>query len=220
VIALDIIIFAVVAAFIFWRYRSVLGQRSDDDVTRPPPSQTQSHKGKDDGVVILDRGQFREVRPTPPAPAPESLAGALAAISAKEKDFSEKSFLAGARQAFGIIVTAFAEGNTETLRRFLDDTVFATFERTIKTRQQRGETVQFTLEDIRTAELLEAKLDGDAATIKVEILSEQQQILRDAAGTIIEGDPDRINEVRDIWSFRRTLGSNDPTWRLVATKAS
>jgi predicted lipid-binding transport protein (Tim44 family) len=220
VLALDIIVFAVVAAFIFWRYRSVLGQRSDDDVTRPPPRQSQSPQSSDDGVVVLDRGQFREVRPTPPAPAPESLAGALAAIAKKETDFSEKNFLAGARQAFGIIVTAFAEGKTETLRRFLDDSVFAAFERIIQERQQRGEVVQFTLEDIRTIDLLEAKLDGDIATLKVEIVSEQQQILRDASGTVIEGDPDKINEVRDIWSFRRTLGSTAPTWRLIATQAS
>jgi predicted lipid-binding transport protein (Tim44 family) len=148
------------------------------------------------------------------------LAGALAAIAKKETDFSEKNFLAGARQAFGIIVTAFAEGKTETLRRFLDDSVFAAFERIIQERQQRGEVVQFTLEDIRTIDLLEAKLDGDIATLKVEIVSEQQQILRDASGTVIEGDPDKINEVRDIWSFRRTLGSTDPAWRLIATQAS
>lgn len=219
-LAVDIIVFAVIAAFIFWRYRSILGQRSDDDVTRPPPPKPQDTPP--DNVVTLNRDQFREVKPAAPQadPAPDSLAGILRAMQQIEPSFDEKQFLNGARQAFGLIVTAYAKGEKETLRGLLADDVFRAFEKTIDDRAATGERLEFRLDDIRSAELVSAALKDGKARLNVEFVSEQQSLRYDSSGTLLDGDINRISEVVDIWSFERTLKDPDPAWRLVATRSA
>lgn len=218
-LAVDIIVFAVIAAYIFWRYRSILGQRSDDDVTRPPPVKPAAAE-PDSNVVTLNRQQFREVRPEAPKESdlsPNSLAGTLRAIQQLEPDFDEKAFLVGARQAFGLIVTAYAKGDKALLQSLLAPDVFKAFEQTIDSRAEKGERLEFRLDDIRSTDLVSAALKDSTASLRVEFLSEQQSLLYNSDGALIDGEPNRITEVIDTWTFERKLKDPDPTWRLVTT---
>jgi hypothetical protein len=67
------------------------------------------------------------------------------------------------------------------------------------------------------AEIGAADLTGKRANITVRFTSEQISSRRDKSGDIIEGDPKKIREISDVWTFERDVSSRDPNWTLVAT---
>ena len=119
----------------------------------------------------------------PPAPdEPYSLAAGIGQIQANDPTFDEKGFLQGAKAAFGMIVTAFAQGDTPTLRPLLSDDVYDNFAAAIRSRQSSGETLETKVVDIRDADLIEARMDGRTAFVTVKFISEQINVTRDSAG--------------------------------------
>lgn len=118
-----------------------------------------------------------------------------------------------------MIVGAYAAGDTEVLRPLLEDQVFANFEAAVQARKAAGETLQTELVSIKSADFEEAKIDGRNAVVTLKFVSEQINAVRDANGEVIEGDPTRIAEVIDIWTFSRDTRSRDPNWFLVATRS-
>lgn len=227
---LDIIFFAMIAVFLVMRLRNVLGRRTGNEQRRDPFATRRTEEVQKDKVIPLpDRTRGREEAPvdiggdpfrTPPKPA----AGApqvpgLERIMGADRDFSPEHFLAGARAAFEMIVTAFAAGDTETLRPLLSDEVFENFNGAIKARAKAKETLETTLVGIGSAEIIEAELQGRTALVTVKFVSEQVNVTRDADGKVVEGDPAAVTTVTDIWTFSRNLRSRDPNWILVATRS-
>jgi predicted lipid-binding transport protein (Tim44 family) len=208
---IDIVVFAVIAGLLVLRLRSVLGRRTGTEQRRdpftPPPAETPQK------VVPLP--QRSRLAPPPPAPAP--LAQALAQLKAADKSFDEKAFLAGARSAFEIIVNAFAKGDTASLRPLLSHDVDVSFEAAIRDRKTRHETLSTNLLTVKTVELAEAMLVADIAQVTVRFVSDQINVTRAADGTVVEGNPDQVEEKTDLWTFSRPVRSPDPNWTLVAT---
>jgi predicted lipid-binding transport protein (Tim44 family) len=215
----DIIFFALVAAFIILRLRSVLGRRTGHERTPPDP--------------------FRPVPPQPVERAPEALAapgvsgvgaavtpavGSLAAgfaqIKIADPSFDEQAFTKGARAAFEYIVGAYAAGDEAKLKPLLSTEVFDGFKSAIVNRRTAGQTHETTIVRLREVEATAARMDGAMASITVRYVSEQINVTRDAAGQAVDGDPDRITEVTDVWTYARNTRSSDPNWILVATDAS
>ena len=211
---LDIVFFAMVAAFLVFRLRSVLGKRTGNE--RPPPA-LDARKVADPTVTgnVIDIAQRRK-----PAASAESGFGAigLGAIAAADRSFSPETFLEGARAAFAMIVTAYAEGDTDTLRPLLSDEVYRNFSGAIAARQQAGERLDTQLQGV-VASVAGAGLDGTVAYVTVRYVSHQINLLRDRSDRIIEGEPDQAVEVIDEWTFRRDTRSPDPNWQLVATSS-
>lgn len=133
--------------------------------------------------------------------------------------FDLDHFLEGARTAFAMIVEAFARGDKATLEPLLAPPVFASFAAAIDERAHRGHTLETRLHAIRAAEVLAADLDGHTARITVRFTSEQSNCTRDAAGRLVEGDPDAVETVVDVWTFERDVRSPDPNWLLVETRS-
>jgi predicted lipid-binding transport protein (Tim44 family) len=218
---LDIIVFAVIAGLLVLRLRSVLGRRTGTEQRRdpftPPPV---GDKPADKVVPLPPRGRAAP-SPAPPAtttPVPPALG--VERLKAADRSFDETAFLAGARGAFEIIVNAFAKGDTATLQPLLSPTVFASFAEAIRARQAQHETLETNLLSIKTAEIAEAGLDGDAAQVTVRFISDQTNVTRGADGAVVEGNPDQVEEKTDLWSFSRPVRSRDPNWLLVATHSS
>ena len=128
-------------------------------------------------------------------------------------------FVEGARMAFEMIVTSYASGDRETLRPLLSDEVYENFAGAIVDRESRSETMEMTLVGIREAEVVEASMDGRVAFVTAKIVSEQIEVVRDAAGEPVSGDPTKVSTVTDIWTFARNTRSRNPNWTLVATEA-
>ncbi|CCG39771.1 Tim44/TimA family putative adaptor protein [Magnetospirillum molischianum] len=207
---LDIIFFAMVAAFLVLRLRSVLGRRTGAE---HPPERWGAGEPANN-VVDLASARRSVSEPAPGTPTSRG----LEQIRTIDRSFDLDTFLAGARAAFSMVVTAFAAGDRETLRQLLSPEVFANFVSVIDAHSARGESLTTELVSIRTVEPIDAAVRGVFLEITVRFVSEQVNLLRNAEGQVIEGNPDRIVNVTDEWTFRRDPRAADPNWLLVATR--
>jgi predicted lipid-binding transport protein (Tim44 family) len=207
-LVIDILIFAAIAFFFFHRYKSVLGQPPEKDVTPRPDSKN--------NVITLTRDKVVEVEPQEINPnTPVSQSTIFEQMQRIDGSFSEKTFVQGAKTAFSLIVNAFATGDKETLKPLLNAETFKNFESVIDQRARDNLTVEFSVERLLDVIVIKPSLDKSIATILVEFFSEQVSVVRNAAGDVIEGDDERLVEVRDRWTFQRDLKNTDPTWVLI-----
>lgn len=230
------IIFLALAVFIFLRLRSVLGQRTGRE--RPPydpyAARDQVRTPANDKVVTLPPRNAPETTPVPAVAEPvvpaadrwkgiaetgSPIAAGLDAITAADKEFEPKRFLAGARGAYEMIVTAFAEGDRRTLKNLLSREVCDGFETAISEREQRGETVETRFVSIDQANIVGAEMRGRSAQVTVRFVSKLVSVTRDKAGAVIDGNAEGVTDVTDVWTFARDISSRDPNWKLVATEA-
>jgi predicted lipid-binding transport protein (Tim44 family) len=225
------IIFLALAVFIFLRLRSVLGQRTGRE--RPPYdpySARDAVRPGNDKVVALP-GRPAEAPPRPAeveepaerwkdiAEPGSSLAAGLDAVARADQSFDAKHFLTGARAAYEMIVSAFAEGDRRALKNLLSREVYEGFDTAISEREKRGEAVETRFVSIDRADIIGAELRGHTAQVTVRFVSQLVSVTRDRSGAVIDGNPDKVTEVTDVWTFARDLSSRDPNWKLVATEA-
>jgi predicted lipid-binding transport protein (Tim44 family) len=188
------IILAALAAVILYQLYATLGRR----VGRQP---------EDAPAVVPANASARDLK-APETPL-EALSG-LAALRARQADFDIGQFLGGARQAYEMIVKAFAAGDRETLRPLLSPDVMANFEAAIVAReaQNRVEKAEF-LVPPRT-DLDSITVEGDVAKAVVRILAEIR-----TRSTGAEGEAVDDRRTADLWTFQRDLKSKNPNWTLV-----
>jgi predicted lipid-binding transport protein (Tim44 family) len=226
---IDIIILAMVAVFLVARLYKVLGKRTGHEQRRDPFAGVANDEQRRDTVVSLpERGA--PARGADPVASPAAvgntvasgdgpLQAGIAKIRSVDPQFDPGMFLAGARTAFEMIISAFAKGDTAALRSLLNDEVYDNFSTAIKSRQQAGETLETTLVAITAADLIEADLQGRNASVTVKIVSDQINVTRGTDGQVVEGDPSIVATVTDIWTFARNVRSRDPNWTLIATRS-
>jgi predicted lipid-binding transport protein (Tim44 family) len=219
----DIIFFAMVAAFLVLRLRSVLGKRTGTENPerwrpRPPVAPRGDQPARPDNVTPLPpRNGAPPAEVLAPAAPSTPLEAGITQIKLADPSFDPRGFVAGAKQAFEMIVGAFAQGDSAALRPLLSDEVYDNFVSDIRRRQQAKQTLETTLVGIKSAEIIEAKMDGRAAAVTMKFVSEQINVTRDAAGQTVDGDPSHVMTVVDVWTFSRNTRSRDPNWQLVAT---
>jgi predicted lipid-binding transport protein (Tim44 family) len=234
------LVFLVIAVVIFLKLRSVLGRRTGDEEARferykQQEAQRRAASTSQDKIITLPR-RDREDAPKPveeprsTAAVEErvkSLAGAdtgvakgLMDIVQADRSFEPDGFLKGAKMAYELIVTAFAEGNRRSLKDLLSREVYDGFAGAITERESRGETIEQTFVGIKAADIVEAELKGGISNVTVKFVSELITATRDRAGEVVAGDPKKIKEVTDIWTFSREVSSRNPNWRLIATQAA
>jgi predicted lipid-binding transport protein (Tim44 family) len=218
---IDILFFAMVAAFIALRLRSVLGRRTGHERRRSGGfGNARSSNGAADNVVALpDRsGSAAEAEAGIADLADGDVKTGLSKIRLADQRFDLPHFLSGARGAFEMIVEAYGAGDKEALRPLLADAVFNGFAGAIDQRRAAGQTLETQLIAIRAADVVEAGMKGSNARIAVRVTSEQVNVVRDSAGNVLEGDPGTAEDVVDIWTFERDTKSSDPNWILVETR--
>ncbi|MCB9958665.1 MAG: Tim44/TimA family putative adaptor protein [Rhodospirillaceae bacterium] len=223
----------MIAAFLVYRLRSVLGRKTGDEQHRynafaqrqqrkPPASQTpQAPQAPDrvpakDNVVPLPDQSPRSAQPPR---GRTSVHAALTQIQIADPNFDPGAFLSGARAAFGMIVEAYAQGDTATLRPLLGDELYDEFSDAIRQRMNLHQTLETRIESFRDAEIVGARLEGRTAIVSVRFTTEQVVCLRDGTGEVIDGSPDERIDVTDIWTFSRNTRASDPTWMLISTEA-
>jgi len=229
------LLFLVLAVVIFLRLRNVLGRRTGNE--RQPydpyaPSDAKANgasAGGQDKVIPLPRGRDKgaeeqainvEERLKNFAPKGSPLAKGLLAIVKSDPAFDPAQFLQGAKSAYEMIVMAFAGGNKRTLRQLLGEEVFDGFIGAIEEREERGEKVDSSFIGIDRADIIEAERKSKSALITVKFVSQLITSTTDNKGKVIDGDPKKVREVTDIWTFAREVASRDPNWKLVATEAA
>ena len=225
------IIFLALAVFIILRLRSVLGQRTGSE--RPPydrPARNVVQRSQDSNVVPIP-GTVLDHAPLAPGTeigsAPErwkglaepgsALAQGLDGIAAQEATFDPRHFLSGARGAYEMIVLAFANGDRRALKDLLSTEVYESFEAAIKDREKREQKIETRFVSIDKAELVGAETRDRTAQLTVRFVSQMISVTRDKAGAIVDGNPDKVADITDVWTFARDTFSRDPNWKLVGT---
>ena len=217
---LQILVLAGIALFLVLRLRNVLGTR---DGYEPPKQETPIANGKAaaarDFEVIDGGGIDRDITDHV---EPDSETGrALLAMKADEPGFSVAEFVHGAKGAYEMILMAFERGDLDTLEQFLAPEVYSSFSQAVQDRADKGLAIEATFVGVRETKLMEARYDADTheGEITMRFIGELTSVVRDAAGDIVEGDVNEIKRQRDIWTFARLMGTDNPNWLLVATEA-
>jgi predicted lipid-binding transport protein (Tim44 family) len=230
------LLFLVLAVVIFIRLRNVLGRRTGNE--RPPYDPYAAPDAKrseaNEPVVALPRGRSGRAPVEASVPSIEDIETRLGRYAAKDSPlgqsltalmradpgFDPGQFLDGAKAAYEMVVMSFAQGDVATLDQLLGSEVFDGFQRAIREREERGETVESSLVGIDKADIIEAEVKNRTAYVTVKFVSELISVTRDADGEVVEGDPKKVREVTDIWTFAREVTSKNPNWKLVATEAA
>ena len=212
----EIVILAMIAAFLGLRLYSVLGRRAEHE-EEPVPTRFDRSEGGNvprpiaQASVDLPR-RNREIAEFPPA-----IERGLRDISAVDRRFDLLTFLEGAKAAYGMVLEAFWRGDKEELRQLCDDDVYQSFSAAIDAREAAGETLDNRLIRIEDTVVNSASLDGRTARIAVSFVADIASVVRDKDGHVVAGSLDDAIESRDVWTFSRNVDSADPDWLLDET---
>jgi len=230
---LPTLIAIVVAVFVLFRLRSVLGTRTGNerppiDRSRSTPTEKKAAVG-DDNVVPLPRtarapdldderrARKLEAEIEQAAHGDDVLAAGLRSVNEADPGFTPKSFLEGAKQAYEMIVTGFAHGDRQTLKNLLEKDVFESFARAITERESAGHTNDFTFVGLPKVEISQAEYDKKNVLVTVRFHAEVVSAIRDREGNLVEGNADQVQTIADEWTFARSPKSRDPNWKVIAT---
>lgn len=227
----DILLIAGIAAFLIYRLFSVLGTRHGEERERQNPF----------GSEALQKRALQDAPAAPLTPQSQQtviplagmdqlvdgkanedgrIAEGLNDIAAADRNFQIGSFMQGARAAFEMVVMAYSRGDLDTLRGLLSPKLYSDFEAGVKAREAAGHSNELTIHRIKSARIVEAHLGGTMAYVTVDFDVEETSVTRDAGGSIVDGDPDKIFSVEDVWTFTRDVRSSDPNWILIETRAA
>ncbi len=211
---IQLLVLAGIAIFLILRLKSVLGTREGFE---KPPATAQAQKPARNKFEVIEGGADRDI--TDHAEEGSKDAKALIAMKAAEPDFNVGDFLEGARGAYEMILMAFENAELDQIKPFLSDEVFETFSDVVAAREKQGLKVEATFIGVRELSLAGAEFDDQTreGDVSVRFVGEMTSVVRDQSGDIVEGNPSEIKRQKDVWTFSRKLGADDPNWQLVAT---
>ncbi len=219
---IQLLVLAGIALFLILRLRDVLGTREGGfekpQVTRQPDDRRMTR----DDLHVIDGGPDADIADHVD---PESASGrALAQMKLAEPSFSVGEFLGGARGGAYemILMGGFENGDLAQIKPFLSDEVYESFAAVVEDRDKRGLNIEANFVGLRELKLVDAAFDANTSEgeVTVRFVGEQTLVVRDKAGEIIEGNPpNEVKRQKDVWTFARTMGSDNPNWQLVATGA-
>jgi predicted lipid-binding transport protein (Tim44 family) len=187
---IDIVLLAIVAGIIILRLRNVLGKGAEDSAVRAKKT------------VVVD-ARFEDVNP------------AVIEENTNLKEFKDEAFLKGAQAAYEMIVNAFAAADKKTLKDLTSFEVYKSFISVLDERKDKKYVNQFTFIGIKKAKIENVDKKDSFYTVKTRFVSEIISCIKDVNNNVIEGSPEEIQTVNDVWSFSRDLSSDDPTWHLT-----
>ncbi|MEF2071311.1 Tim44/TimA family putative adaptor protein [Consotaella aegiceratis] len=222
------IFFIVFAVIILFQLRNVLGRRTGSE--RPPfdPYSRQDATAQSGNVVTLPNRTGTAVEEGGMRPSYEAIDKVakpgeplnveLRRIRDVDPNFDPKQFLDGAKIAYEMIVTAFADGDRKVLKGLLSEQVYEGFEAAIGERERRGERMQSSFIGIDDAAIVNAELKSREAMVTVRIIAQMISATLSSTSEVIDGDPETVVEISDMWTFARDTRSRDPNWKLVETE--
>ena len=205
----DIIVFAMLAIYLVFQLRRVLGRKTG--MEKPPTNEfTKENEttSQNENIIPLNgKNQDQAVS-----------ASGITILRQLDSSFNEKEFISGSRAAFSWIVSAFADGDSVKLEPLLGPKLFKSFEQAIQERVAAGEKLETNIVSIKSAQIDEVSVEGNTATVTVEFISDQIKVVRDSEENIVDGDPDTIESLTDLWTFNRDVTSPNPNWILTRTE--
>ena len=215
---IQLLVLAGIAVFLILRLKNVLGTR--DGFEKPPlpmPGQNETVNAARRDFEVIEGGPDRDITDNVAEDSPA--ADALARMKAIEPSFGVSDFLGGAKQAYEMILMAFENGDLDEVVPFLSPDVYETFQEVIDLRKKEGLTVDANFVGVRETSLVDAEFDDktNLAELTLRFVGELTSVVRDEAGAIVDGNPNEVKRQKDIWTFERVMGADNPNWQLVAT---
>jgi predicted lipid-binding transport protein (Tim44 family) len=223
---LTTIIFALLAAFVVWKVRSILGARTGHE--QPPQAGGNNHNqsklksaqqnaaNDSNHVSQLDLGS--ETRWSPFAAPGSDVWASLDRLAKIDPSFTPRDFLEGAKSAYELILTAFSSGDSAILQSLLSREVLENFLSAINERESKGHVAETILVSIDRAEIKKLILKGTFVQIVVGFSSKLITAVRDPSGAVVDGSSEKVVDMTDVWTFSRDGASHDPNWRLISTE--
>ena len=213
---LDIIILAIIAVFIISKLLSILGKTDEDlnDNSKIDPIISQFYQKNSPTKEKVDI----EIVSAVEAALSQDIRDDFDKIRRIDNSFNAESFLNGAKAAFNMIISAFANDDKDTLKNLLSPSVFKDFANAIDSRVAIKQKLSKVIIGINEIEITNAMLSGDIASISVKIVSDQVTILKDYLGNVLDGNPNLVVTNKDLWVFTRNL-KKDRVWFLTNTNA-
>ena len=208
----EIVIMAMIAAFLGLRLYSVLGRRAEHE---EKPIQ---------GRIEPEALQLKPARPAP-EPAPRAMVPGvtpaiergLKEISAADRRFDLLAFVEGAKGAYRMVLEAFWAGDKDALKPLCEAEVYNAFAAAIDERVAKGEKLENRLVRIDDATVVAASFEAPVARIAVRFTADVAAITRNAEGQVVAGSLTDAVEARDLWTFSRDTTSDAPDWLLDET---
>ncbi|MCP4205790.1 MAG: Tim44 domain-containing protein [Shimia sp.] len=212
---LQLLVLAGIAVFLILRLRNVLGTRDGYEEPRQEGVSQARRAGPD--LEVIEGGPDQDILDHAEEGSVTALA--LAKMKSMEPQFGVNDFLGGARGAYEMILMAFEKGDLASIQPFLGEEVYESFAHVVEMRADKGLTVESEFVGVREMVLQAAHFDDSSkeGEITVRYVGELTHVVRDNAGEIVEGSESQIKRQKDVWTFARVMGSDDPNWQLVAT---
>ncbi len=213
---IQLLVLAGIAIFLILKLKTVLGTR--EGFEKPVIS-------RDTAPSRVERGNLKVIEGGPDediidhVPADSDAAKELASMKRIDENFNVGDFLSGARGAYEMILMAFEAGDLDKIKPFLSQDVYESFASVVEARRKQGLTIEAKFIGVREMKLIDAELDAQSneAELTMRFVAELTSVVRDKAGEIVEGNPNEVKRQKDVWTFARVMGSNNPNWQLVAT---
>ncbi|MGB0798528.1 MAG: Tim44/TimA family putative adaptor protein [Planktomarina sp.] len=210
---IQLLILAAIAVFLIVRLRGVLGTRDGFE----PPRAPDINGAQKPTFEVIDGGPDPDI--IDHVDEKSSAASALGQMKKVEPSFGVGEFLQGSKGAYEMILMAFENGDLSSVRSFLGQDVYEAFAGVVESRADQGLTIDVNFIGVRETTLTNATFNENLkrAEIDVRFVAEITSVVRDRGGDVVEGSETEVKRQRDVWTFARTMGSNDPNWHLVAT---
>ena len=212
---LQLLVLAGIAVFLILRLKSVLGTR--EGFEQPPAPRVPDQGRARPDFDVIEGGPDHDI--VDHVEEGSTSAQALAAMKRIEPDFTVSDFIGGARGAYEMILMGFERGELAEIKEFLAPEVYETFAEVVEARDAQGLTVEAEFVGVREVSVVDATFDEDDTygEITMKFIGELTVVVRDAGGEIIEGSATQVKKQKDVWTFGRSMGADDPNWLLVAT---
>ncbi|WP_270725194.1 Tim44/TimA family putative adaptor protein [Shimia sp. Alg240-R146] len=210
----SLLVLAGIAVFLILRLRNVLGTREGFE---PPREGASAPQRRGPALEVIEGGPDQDILDH--AEEGSESAKSLAKMKSLEPDFGVNDFLQGARGAYEMILMAFEGGDMASILPFLSKDVYESFAQVVDGREAQGLSVEAEFIGVRELTLNSASFDDETreGEISVKFIGELTSVVRDRAGDIVEGSEGQVKRQKDVWTFARVMGSDDPNWQLVAT---
>ena len=199
---LDIIIFAIIAIFLVYRLKNILGQNSEGN-----EQNNQVDIGKREFSNVVKIGHLDN----------EKTKFDKNSISTIDPTFNEEEFLKGAQNFFQMVINSFVKGNLNDIVNYIDDKLIKSFKLVIDERLDEGESLKIEILKMKSIKIKDVKELKNFLRLSVLFETEQIKVLKDKKGKVIDGDPKKSILVKDLWTFEKEIKSKDINWKLVET---
>jgi len=217
IVILEIVILAMIAAFLGLRLYSVLGSRAEQEEESVPQRFDAGDKAQGGVTQAPQTAQTAPGRPVELEGVMPAVERGIRDISSADRNFDISGFVEGAKGAYEMVLEAFWEGDRDTLRELCDDDVYEGFVGAIDAREEAGHTLDNKLIRIEETRIHFAELDKRLARVAVLFVADIAAVTRDKDGNVIAGSLNDAIESRDVWTFSRNVSASDPNWVLDET---